>query len=177
MREDLPGVGVAGDRPPRGWPRVGASPVWSRVRAPWPGSRDAGGPCAGGCGAGRARSWSLRGRVSRCPGRRPRDLRPDGTWTRPIRAGAAGGTRAGASSTWALPSRDLACWAKMSRMRAVRSTTLTPTTSSSARRWEGGELAIDDDRVGAHSGHHLSELPGLAGPEVCCGVGGGRASE
>lgn len=38
---------------------------------------------------------------------------------------------------WALPSRDLACWAKMSRMRAVRSTTLTPTTSSRARRWEG----------------------------------------
>ena len=42
-----------------------------------------------------------------------------------------------ASSTWALPSRDLACWAKMSRMTAVRSTTLASTTSSRARRWEG----------------------------------------
>ena len=35
----------------------------------------------------------------------------------------------------------------------------------------GGELTIDDDRVGTHSANHLSELPGLAGPEVCCGVG------
>jgi hypothetical protein len=30
--------------------------------------------------------------------------------------------------------RDLACWAKMSRINAVRSMTLTLTTSSSARR-------------------------------------------
>ncbi|CAM5244391.1 hypothetical protein SVIOM342S_00731 [Streptomyces violaceorubidus] len=37
-----------------------------------------------------------------------------------------------ASATCALPSRDLACWAKMSRIRAVRSMTLTLTTSS---RW------------------------------------------
>ncbi|OLT46794.1 hypothetical protein BJF88_04145 [Cellulosimicrobium sp. CUA-896] len=42
-----------------------------------------------------------------------------------------------ASSTCALPSRDFACWAKMSRISAVRSTTLTLTMSSSARRWEG----------------------------------------
>ena len=42
-----------------------------------------------------------------------------------------------ASSTCALPSRDLACWAKMSRIRAVRSTTLTLTTSSRLRRWDG----------------------------------------
>src|SRR5699024_8138652 len=42
-----------------------------------------------------------------------------------------------ASSTCALPSLDLACWAKMSRIRAVRSMTLTLTTSSRPRRWEG----------------------------------------
>ena len=42
-----------------------------------------------------------------------------------------------ASSTCALPSRLLACWLKMSRMTAVRSMTLTFTTSSSARRWLG----------------------------------------
>ncbi|CAM5253841.1 hypothetical protein STANM309S_05558 [Streptomyces tanashiensis] len=34
-------------------------------------------------------------------------------------------------------SRDLACWAKMSRMRAVRSTTFTLTTSSRAMSWPG----------------------------------------
>jgi hypothetical protein len=39
-----------------------------------------------------------------------------------------------ASSTCALPSRLLACWAKMSRISAVRSMTLTLTTSSRARR-------------------------------------------
>ena len=42
-----------------------------------------------------------------------------------------------ANSTWALPSRLLACWAKMSRIKATRSITLTLTTSSSARRWLG----------------------------------------
>ena len=43
-----------------------------------------------------------------------------------------------ASSTCALPSRLVACWAKMSRITAVRSTTLTLVTSSNARRWLGG---------------------------------------
>lgn len=42
-----------------------------------------------------------------------------------------------ASSTWALPSLDLACWAKMSSMRAVRSITLIFIMSSKARRCEG----------------------------------------
>jgi len=37
-----------------------------------------------------------------------------------------------ASSTCALPSREVACWAKMSRINAVRSTTLTLTTFSNA---------------------------------------------
>ena len=35
-----------------------------------------------------------------------------------------------ASSTWALPSREVACWAKMSRITAVRSTTFTLVASS-----------------------------------------------
>ena len=42
-----------------------------------------------------------------------------------------------ASETCALPSRLLACWAKMSRISAVRSMTLTLTTSSSWLSWPG----------------------------------------
>ena len=42
-----------------------------------------------------------------------------------------------ASSTWALPSRLRACWAKMSRISAVRSMTLTCTTPSRRRSWLG----------------------------------------
>src|ERR1044072_3410537 len=42
-----------------------------------------------------------------------------------------------ASETCALPSRDVACCAKMSRIRAVRSTTLTLTTSSRWISWPG----------------------------------------
>ena len=42
-----------------------------------------------------------------------------------------------ASSTWALPSRLVACWAKMSRISAVRSTTLTLSTFSSWLSWPG----------------------------------------
>ena len=42
-----------------------------------------------------------------------------------------------ASSTWALPPRLRACWAKMSRISAVRSTTLTLTMLSSRRSWLG----------------------------------------
>src|SRR6266542_4047958 len=42
-----------------------------------------------------------------------------------------------ASSTCALPSLLLACWAKMSRISAVRSMTLTLTSASSVRSWLG----------------------------------------
>ena len=42
-----------------------------------------------------------------------------------------------ASSTWTLPSRLRACWAKMSRISAVRSITLTLTMLSSRRSWLG----------------------------------------
>ena len=42
-----------------------------------------------------------------------------------------------ASSTWALPSRDRACRAKMSRIKAVRSTTFVPRRSSRFRSCPG----------------------------------------
>ncbi len=42
-----------------------------------------------------------------------------------------------ASATCALPSRLVACWAKMSRISAVRSMTLTLTAFSSAVSWAG----------------------------------------
>ena len=42
-----------------------------------------------------------------------------------------------ASSTWALPSLLFACWAKISKIKAVRSTTLTFNLSSNCRSCEG----------------------------------------
>ena len=54
-----------------------------------------------------------------------------------------------ASSTCALPSLLLACWAKMSRISAVRSMTLTLICCSRLRSWDGRELAVADHRVGA----------------------------
>ncbi len=76
-----------------------------------------------------------------------------------------------ASSTCALPSRDLACWAKMSRIRAVRSITLTLTTSSSWMQLAGGELAVADHGVGAGRQDDVAQLLGLAGADVGGRVG------
>src|SRR5439155_423486 len=42
-----------------------------------------------------------------------------------------------ASSTWSFPSAETACWAKMSRMSCVRSTTRTPSAFSRERRCAG----------------------------------------
>ena len=42
-----------------------------------------------------------------------------------------------ASSTWSFPSAETACWAKMSRISCVRSTTRAESASSSARCWTG----------------------------------------
>ena len=61
------------------------------------------------------------------------------------RRGAAGGTRYWASSTWRRPSRVWARLAKMSRMRAVRSRTLTLRASSRLRCCDGRELVVEDD--------------------------------
>ena len=71
-----------------------------------------------------------------------------------------------ASSTCALPSRLRACWAKMSRISAVRSMTLTLTTSSSWRSWPGVELAVADHGVGAGGHDDVAQLLGLAGADV-----------
>ena len=45
-----------------------------------------------------------------------------------------------ASSTWRRPSRVRARWAKMSRIRAERSSTWTFSSSLSTRCWEGDRL-------------------------------------
>ena len=78
-----------------------------------------------------------------------------------------------ASSTWALPSALLACAAKMSRISAVRSMTLTLTRSSRLRSWAGRQLAVADHRVGAGGDHHLAELGDLAPADVGGRVGPG----
>ena len=71
-----------------------------------------------------------------------------------------------ASSTWALPSRLRACWAKMSRISAVRSMTLTCTTPSSRPQLARGELAVADHGVGAGRGHDVRQLARLARAHV-----------
>ena len=71
-----------------------------------------------------------------------------------------------ASSTCALPSRDLACWAKMSRISAVRSMTLTLTCVSSLRSWLGRQLAVADHRVGAGGHDDRVQLLDLAAADV-----------
>ena len=79
-----------------------------------------------------------------------------------------------ASSTCALPSRLLACWLKMSRMTAVRSMTLTFTTSSSARRWLGAS-SVSAITVSAPSAATTSRSSSaLPLPRYVLGSGCGR---
>ena len=52
-----------------------------------------------------------------------------------------------ASSTCSLPSAETACWAKMSRISCVRSTTRADSASSSARCCVGCELVVDDQHL------------------------------
>jgi hypothetical protein len=66
---------------------------------------------------------------------------------------------------------DLACWAKMSRISAVRSMTLTLTMSSRARRWRRRQLGVADDRVGTLGDDDVAQLLGLAGAEPRPGSG------
>ena len=75
-----------------------------------------------------------------------------------------------ASSTCALPSRLLACWAKMSRISAVRSTTLTLSTFSSWLSWPGVSSPSQIDGVGAAGGDEVADLVGLARAHVGGGV-------
>ena len=65
-----------------------------------------------------------------------------------------------ASATCALPSRLLACWAKMSRIRAVRSMTLTLTTSSRLDQLARAELTVADHGVGAGRERRCRAAPG-----------------
>ena len=76
-----------------------------------------------------------------------------------------------ASSTWALPSRLLACWAKMSRISAVRSTTLTLSDLLQLAELAGGQLAVADHGVGAGGGDDVADLGGLARADVGGRVG------
>ena len=76
-----------------------------------------------------------------------------------------------ASSTCALPSLLLACWAKMSRISAVRSMTLTLIRCSRLRSWRRGQLAVADHRVGAGGEHHGAQLVDLAAADVGGRVG------
>ncbi len=68
-----------------------------------------------------------------------------------------------ASSTWSLPSAVWACWAKMSRITVVRSTTRIWSASSSARCWRGASssshttTSASDSRTSSRSS---STLPG-----------------
>ena len=76
-----------------------------------------------------------------------------------------------ASDTCALPSRLVACWAKMSRISAVRSMTLTLTAFSSAFSCAGRQFAVADHGVGAGGHHDLTQLLRLARADVGRRVG------
>ena len=76
-----------------------------------------------------------------------------------------------AKATCALPSAEVACWAKMSRISAVRSMTLTLTTFSSAFSCAGSQLAVADDGVGAGRQDDVAQLRGLARADVGGRVG------
>ena len=64
-----------------------------------------------------------------------------------------------ASSTWSLPSALTACWAKMSRISCVRSTTRVESASSSVALLRRVELVVDDQHVGARSPRRASSAP------------------
>ena len=100
-------------------------------------SRGAAWPSGPGSAAGRSRSWSRRGRGSPMPP--PAATRPPACRDSDSPQPRSRGSRysSWASSTCALPSLLRACWAKMSRISAVRSMTLTRTTPSSRRSWPG----------------------------------------
>ena len=52
-----------------------------------------------------------------------------------------------ASSTWSLPSLERARCAKMSRISAVRSTTLIPSASEMLRSWLGDSRSSETKRL------------------------------
>ena len=76
-----------------------------------------------------------------------------------------------ASATCALPSRLRACWAKMSRISAVRSTTLTLTTSSRWLSWPGVSSPSQMTVSAPVATHDVAQLVRLAGADVGGRVG------
>ena len=78
-----------------------------------------------------------------------------------------------ASSTWSLPSALRACWAKMSRISCVRSTTRALSASSSAPLLARVELVVDEQRLGARLGEGVLQLLELALADVGARVGRG----
>ncbi len=76
-----------------------------------------------------------------------------------------------ASETCALPSRLVACWAKMSRISAVRSIDLDLDRLLQRVELRGAQFAVADHGVGTGGHHDLAQLLRLAGADVGRRVG------
>ena len=76
-----------------------------------------------------------------------------------------------ASSTCSFPSALTACWAKMSRISCVRSTTRDVSASSSARCCGGLELVVDEQHLRPGLGVGRLQLLELALADVRARVG------
>ena len=77
-----------------------------------------------------------------------------------------------ASSTWSFPSALTACWAKMSRISCVRSTTRACSAFSSARCCDGRQLVVDEQHLGSRVAVRLLQLVELPLADVRARVGG-----
>ena len=71
-----------------------------------------------------------------------------------------------ASSTWSLPSALLACWAKMSRISCVRSTTRVGERVLELPLLRRGQLVVDEQRLRARVPERARELDELALADV-----------
>jgi len=76
-----------------------------------------------------------------------------------------------ASSTWSFPSALTACWAKMSRMSRVRSTTRAFSSFSSRPLLRRRELVVDEQHLGARVVVGLLQLVQLALADVRAWIG------
>ena len=123
-----------------------------------------------------SRSWSRPGRGCRCRRRRP--TRPPAWRDSDSPQPRSRGSRycSWASSTWALPSLLRACWAKMSRISAVRSMTLTLHDVFQLAELAGRQLAVADHGVGAGRDDDVAQLLGLARADIGGRVGPARGA-
>ncbi len=163
----LAGVGVADQRHDReSLPQCAGGGTAPGASAPLP-ARASGARCAGRSRGGRLPAGSRRGRAAprpRC--RRGRPRRPSGGPGASTPVSAVGRRYSSwASSTWSAPSRVCACCAKISRISAVRSSTLT--LSLLDRLLElallaGRKLLVEDDHVRARVGPQRDQLLDLA---------------